>query len=89
MLNYEDYSQHVNVGTGEDLTISDLVYKIQEVVGYKGKITWNPEYPDGTPKKQLDVTKLEKLGWKASTSLESGLRETYKWFLENYDTLRK
>lgn len=78
-----------NVGCGKDLTIKDLAEKIQKVVGHQGKIEWNTAMPNGTPRKLLDVSKLKKEGWKASTSMEEGLRKTYQWFLENIDSFKQ
>jgi GDP-L-fucose synthase len=89
MNNYNDCKEHINVGVGEDITIKDLVNLIKEIVDYDGKIMWNVSYPDGTPQKLLDVSKINALGWKAKTSLEDGLRITYKWFVENYENIRK
>lgn len=89
MNSYNDCNQHINVGTGEDVTIKELAHLLKEVVDYDGKIFWNADYPDGTPVKRLDVTKINNLGWQASTPLEAGLRKTYKWFLENYNNIRK
>lgn len=73
----------VNVGVGEDVTIREVAQTIAEVVKFRGKIEWDSSKPDGTPRKLLDMTKMEKLGWKASTTLRDGLQKTYKWFLEN------
>ena len=89
MNNYDDCKQHINVGVGEDIKIKDLVNLIREIVDYDGKIFWNVTYPDGTPQKLLDVSKINNLGWKAQTSLEDGISTTYKWFVENYDNIRK
>lgn len=72
-----------NVGSGSDLTIKALAEKIQKVVGHTGEIVWNRNMPDGTPRKWMDVSKLKKEGWQASTNLEEGLKITYDWFLEN------
>ena len=82
MENY-DSPDLVNVGCGEDVTIRQLAEMVGKVVGFPGKIEWDTTKPDGTPRKLLDVSKLNKLGWKASTPLEQGLRATYKWWLEN------
>lgn len=72
-----------NVGTGVDLTIRELAELIQKIVGHTGEIVWDSSKPDGTPRKLMDVSKLEQAGWKAKTSLEEGIRKTYAWFLEN------
>jgi GDP-L-fucose synthase len=82
MENY-DSSDLVNVGCGEDITIHDLANMVGKVVGFSGRIEWDSTKPDGTPKKLLNVSKINKLGWKASIPLEEGLRATYKWWLEN------
>jgi GDP-L-fucose synthase len=89
MNNYDDCNEHINVGVGEDITIKNLANLVKEIVGYDGKIYWNADYPDGTPVKRLDVTRINSLGWKVKTSLEDGLRITYKWFVENYENIRK
>ena len=68
----------INIGTGEDISIRDLAELIKEVVGYEGEIDWNTNYPDGTPRKLLNVDKATSLGWKAQISLEVGLREVYQ-----------
>ncbi len=81
----ENYSgnETVNVGTGKELTIRELTELTAKVIGYEGKILWDETKPDGTPRKLLDVSKLEKLGWKYSTELEEGIRLTYEDFLHN------
>ena len=89
MNNYDDPTEHVNIGFGEDISIKELVELLKEVIDYDGKIFWNVDYPDGTPKKLLDSSKIHKLGWKAQTSLREGLTTTYKWFVENYENIRK
>ncbi|WP_037316581.1 GDP-L-fucose synthase [Salegentibacter sp. Hel_I_6] len=76
-----------NVGVGEDLSIKDLALLIQKVTGHKGEIVWDVSKPDGTPRKILDIQKLNALGWSAQTQLEEGLKMTYKWFLKRYDKL--
>ena len=80
-------SDIVNIGVGEDISIAELVEKIKRVVGYEGEIIYNTDKPDGTPRKLVDVTKLHSLGWKASTSLEEGLQETYRWYLANDEAM--
>lgn len=74
----------INVGTGEDISIKELAQLISDIVGYEGKITFDTSKPDGTPRKLLDVTKLQKAGWKAETSLKEGITRTYEWYKENY-----
>ncbi len=72
-----------NVGTGTDITIKKLAKTIQKIVGHTGKISWDSTKPDGTPRKLLDVSKLNTLGWKAQIDLAKGIESTYEWFLEN------
>jgi GDP-L-fucose synthase len=79
MENY-DGEEHVNIGTGKELTIGELAQMIKEVVGYKGELNFNTDKPDGTPRKLLDVSKLEGLGWKYKVELREGIKESYKWF---------
>ncbi len=85
MSNYDakDLGPFVNIGSGEDKNIRDLAYTIKEVIGYTGDIRFNTDKPDGMPRKSLDVTKAEKLGWKAKTSLREGIEKTYAWYREN------
>jgi GDP-L-fucose synthase len=80
---------HINVGTGIDCTIRELVETVAKVVGYQGEIVFDTTKPDGTPRKLMDVSRLANLGWKASVSLEAGLATTYEWFLSNQDNFRK
>jgi GDP-L-fucose synthase len=87
MNNYNDPSI-VNIGTGEDVSIKELAEKIKEIVGYEGKLTWDPSKPDGTPRKLLDVSKIHGLGWQHEISLDDGLKRTYSWFKENINNLR-
>lgn len=81
----ENYSgnETVNVGSGVELTIKELTSLVAEVVGYNGKINWDSSKPDGTPRKLLDVSKLEKMGWKYKTQLKDGIKLTYLDFLNN------
>ena len=76
-------NDHVNVGTGTDLTIRELAETIARVVGYRGGFAYDSSKPDGTPRKLLDVSRLAALGWRASTSLEAGLKQSYDWFTAN------
>ena len=82
MENYEG-NDFFNIGTGKEITIKGLAELIKEVVGYEGEIVWDKTKPDGTPRKLLDVSRLEKAGWKYSMELKNGIREAYKWFIEN------
>lgn len=82
MNNYED-SEIINIGTGVGISIKDLAETIKKIVGFEGKIVWDTTKPNGTPKKLLDTKKLNELGWKYSINLETGLKETYKWFNKN------
>jgi len=79
---------HINVGTGVDCTIKELTETVAKVVGYQGEIQWDTSKPDGAPRKLMDVSRLERLGWKAKISLEAGLTKTYAWFLENQENFR-
>jgi GDP-L-fucose synthase len=79
---------HINVGTGEDCTIRELVETIAEVVGYSGAVLFDASKPDGTPRKLLSVDRLASLGWRYSTDLKTGLKMTYQWFLENQENFR-
>ncbi|KUP93432.1 GDP-L-fucose synthase [Tritonibacter horizontis] len=72
---------HINVGSGQDVTILELARTIARVVGYEGRISCDPARPDGTLQKLMDVSRLERLGWRASIGLEAGIRQTYDWFL--------
>ena len=81
---YKDIGAFVNIGTGEDLTIRQLAEMIKTIIGFEGKLKFNPELPDGTPRKLLDVSKLHSLGWHAKTALRDGIRKTYEWFSKNY-----
>lgn len=84
-----DSPQHINVGVGYDVPIKFLAKMIADIVGYTGEVTYNREYPDGTPKKLLDSSRILELGWKPSITLENGIKSTYDWFIENYDNIRK
>lgn len=83
LMNTYSGTETVNVGTGKELSIRSLAELVARVVGYEGEIEWDASKPDGTPRKLLDVSKLEKLGWKYKTELEEGIRLTYEDFLHN------
>ncbi len=77
---WQDLGDFVNVGTGKDISIKDLAHLMARIIGYTGDFTWDTTKPNGTPRKLLDVSKLNNLGWSAKTSLKEGIRKTYKWY---------
>jgi GDP-L-fucose synthase len=79
---YSDES-HINVGCGEDLTIGELAETVRRAVGFRGRLRYNAERPDGTPRKLLDTSRLDALGWRPKIALEAGLAETYRWYLDH------
>jgi len=79
MEQYQD-GEIINIGVGQDLQILELARMVGEVIGYQGRIVLDPAYPDGTPQKLLDVSKITAMGWQAQTPLQEGLRKTYDWF---------
>jgi GDP-L-fucose synthase len=81
LLKLETPPDLINVGTGLDVTIRELTERVARVVGYRGRIIWDASKPDGTPRKLMDVSRLEALGWRARISLEQGLEQTYASFL--------
>jgi GDP-L-fucose synthase len=87
MQRYDD-ERIVNVGVGEDVSILELATLVQRVVGFEGRIVLDPSKPDGTPRKLLDVSRINALGWRARIGLEDGIRETYRWFLAHVDEAR-
>ena len=86
----QNYSSEkiINVGCGEDVSIADFARMVAEVVGFQGRIVYDSSFPDGTPRKALDVSALSKLGWSAKIPLKKGLRDYYQWFLNNQQHLR-
>ena len=82
MENYNEM-EHVNIGTGKELSIKDLAILIKKTVGYNGELIFNSSKPDGMPRKLLDISKLTGLGWKFSQDLEEGIKATYQWYVEN------
>ncbi len=86
MKNYDE-SEPINVGVGKDVSISELAEQIKQIVGFEGRIDWNTEMPDGTPRKLLDVSKLTNMGWKPNIGLDEGIRLAYTDFLERKDQL--
>lgn len=88
LLEHYSGEQHVNIGTGKEVTIKQLAETVKEVVGYQGDIIWNSAMPDGTPRKLTDVTKLHSLGWTHKVELEEGVKLAYEWFRENVESAR-
>jgi len=80
-----DSDLHLNIGTGEELTIKQLALLVGDLADFKGQILWDSSKPDGTPRKVLDISRLKKLGWSPAISLEFGIRETIQWFEANYN----
>ncbi|WP_342806487.1 GDP-L-fucose synthase [Alteromonas sp. M12] len=87
--NTQPMLSHINVGTGVDCTIRELVETVAKVTGYEGDISFDASKPDGAPRKLMNVSRLKDLGWQYSISLEEGLASTYEWFLANQDSFRK
>ena len=85
---YDKHTQatlsHINVGTGKDIKIIELAEIMKEVVGFKGKIIYQTNLPNGTPRKLLDVSRINVMGWKASIDLRKGIGLTYEWFKNNW-----
>lgn len=81
------YTEMLNIGSGEEVSIRELAETICRVVGYEGRLAFDPDRPDGTPRKLLDCSCINELGWHAKVELEEGVRITYHWFLENQDKL--
>ncbi len=82
LLEHYSAAVHVNLGSGFEVAVSDLAHRIAAVVGFEGRIVHDSSRPDGTPRKLLDLSKLNALGWQARIDLDTGLRETYAWFRE-------
>ena len=80
-LKFENRNNHINIGTGTDISIKNLAQMIKEIIGFKGKLIYNLSKPDGTPKKVLNVKRLEKLGWKYKIELKDGISKLYNWYL--------
>ncbi|MFC3673972.1 GDP-L-fucose synthase [Ferrovibrio xuzhouensis] len=88
MKQYSD-EPPINLGTGQEIPIADLAELTGEIVGYRGRITFDTSRPDGTPRKVVDTSRLRGLGWQARISLRDGLKETYAWYAENHDSARQ
>lgn len=89
---YQRYTQpmlsHINIGTGKDCSIKELAKLIAKITGFSGKLVFDNSKPDGTPRKLLDVSRLDAMGWQSSIDLETGLNNAYQWFLENHQKAR-
>lgn len=88
MENY-DGLEHINIGPGVETSIRELAETLKDVIGFEGELTWDTSKPDGTPRRYLDTTKMQSLGWKPKTSLKEGLTKMYEWYVANTDKLRK
>jgi GDP-L-fucose synthase len=84
LMRNHDAPEPINVGTGQDTTILELAKMIREITGFRGRLTFDPSKPDGTPRKLLDVSRLRGLGWEARISLREGIKATYRWYVEQY-----
>jgi len=82
MKNYnpKDPKKIINIGTGEDITVKELAEMVKDIANFKGKISWDKSQPDGTPRKLLDVSKINKLGWKYNINLKDGIKNTFEWY---------
>jgi nucleoside-diphosphate-sugar epimerase len=87
--NTEPMLSHINVGTGEDVTIAELARLVAEVTGFSGRLVFDTTKPDGTPRKLMDSSRLGAMGWRAKTGLREGVEGTYRWFLDNQGSLRE
>jgi len=87
--NTEPMLSHINVGTGVDCTIRELVETVAKVTGFEGEIAFDATKPDGAPRKLMNVDRLKALGWQYSYDLEEGLTDAYQWFLDNQDRFRQ
>ena len=88
MENYSEYEQ-INIGTGKEISITEFAKIIKNISGWKGKIKFDDSYPDGMPRKVMDINKISKLGWYSKIELKVGLKQAYKWFIDNYDHIKK
>lgn len=80
---YNSGISHINIGSGEEVSIKELAIMIKKVIDYKGDLVFNSDYPDGTPRKLLDVSRLNAMGWKSKIKLQDGLKSVYEWYLDN------
>ncbi|MEO5376333.1 MAG: GDP-L-fucose synthase [Magnetococcus sp. DMHC-6] len=89
LMDHYNRSEPINIGTGQEVTIAELVDLMKHIVDYSGTVFFDPTKPEGTPRKLLDVSQADRLGWHAKTSLEEGIKKTYAWFIENLDAIRR
>ncbi len=82
VMKHYDQSDIINIGVGKDISIRELAEMIKEIVGFKGDLRFDSSKPDGTPRKRLDVSRLESLGWQSMISLSEGIEKTYRWYVE-------
>jgi len=88
MKTYSD-EPHVNVGTGREISIANLASMLAEIVGYRGRITYDSEKPDGMPRKVMRIDRMTAMGWQAPTGLKDGFRQAYQWYVDHIDNVRK
>jgi GDP-L-fucose synthase len=88
LLREYDDPEIINIGVGKDLRIAELAGMVRDVVGFQGEIVYDASKPDGTPRKLVDTSKINGLGWRAKTALPEGIENTYRWFLDNAESLR-
>ena len=86
--NTQPMLSHINVGTGEDISILELARLVAEVTGFEGRLVTDPSRPDGTPRKLLDVSRLAAMGWRARVGLREGIEATYRWYLDSPEVIR-
>ena len=89
LMKHYSGAQHVNVGTGREISILDLAHLLKEIVGYQGELTFDSTKPDGMMRKVMNVDRLAAMGWKAETGVEEGFRQAYRWYVENIGQVRR
>ncbi len=88
LMNEYESPEIINIGVGEDLSIAELASMVSEAVGFAGQIEYDSTKPDGTPRKLVDTSRINELGWKAQTNLREGIQDTYQWYLQHIDNFR-
>jgi GDP-L-fucose synthase len=89
LMKHYSGAQHVNVGTGSEISILDLAHLLKRIVGYEGTLTFDSTKPDGMIRKVMQVDRLAAMGWRSSTSVEDGFRQAYRWYVDNIDQVRR